>query len=103
MAPGSMAVLRRILDAARFCGARPAALDRTVDLARIGRLDEVVVESRVRSTQAILALAVAGDGDQQGMAGIAARAQPARDLEAVEARQADVEHDHVRVEDFQRS
>src|SRR6185436_4703157 len=79
-----------------------AALDRGLDLARVGRLDEVVVEAGRGGARAIFLLAVAGERDQQHVAGIAALAQLAGDRVAVETGQADVEHHHVRVEHLER-
>src|SRR5437868_462476 len=77
-------------------GRLAALLDRALDEARVGGLDEVIVEAGAERAVAVLALPVARERDEERVAGIAALAQLARDGVAVEAGQADVEHDDVR-------
>src|SRR4029077_9687850 len=62
----------------RRIGALASLLDRALDGARVGRLDEVVIEPGGDGALAILALPVARHGDEQRVAGIAALAQLAR-------------------------
>src|SRR5688572_33174259 len=62
----------------RVAGGIAAALDGGLDVARIGRLHEVIVEAGVGRLGAVFLLAVAGERDEEHMARVAAAAQLAR-------------------------
>ena len=68
-------------------------LDPAHQLAQPERLGQVVVGAELQADD-LVDLVVAGRQDEDRRLG-AGRAEPAQDLEAVDARQADVEHDEV--------
>src|SRR5262245_21257855 len=74
----------------RLAGDVAPALDRGLDFARIGGLDEVVVEAGRRGARPVFLLPVTRQGDEQHMAGVAPFAQLARHCIAVESGQPDV-------------
>src|SRR3954447_6890933 len=77
---------------------RPAPQQRAPpgqQLLALERLDEVVVGARVEPTHAVLERVAGGEHEDRDVAAVA---QPARHLDAVEARQAEVEHNGVGLE-----
>ena len=79
---------------------RPAGVDAPqqraqagVELAQRERLDEVVVGAGVEAVDAVVDRVARGEHEHRGA--VAGGAQPAADLEAVDARHHDVEHDRV--------
>ena len=62
----------------------------------VERLDEVMVEARFLRAAAVLVLAVAGDGDDDGVLAALFPPEPGRDLVAVHAGKPDVEQDEFR-------
>ena len=67
-------------------------------LLDVDGFDEVGGKSRARGLRAVLHLAVPGDGDEPGAPQPRVLREAARDLEAVDHRQAKVEQRDVRLE-----
>jgi len=65
---------------------------------RVDRLDQMVVEARRARPLPILGLAVTGERHQAHAAQLRRGADGARDVVAIDVRQADVEQHHVRAQ-----
>src|SRR5947209_7374879 len=74
-----------------------SAVQRRQELLRVGRLDEVTVETRLPGPADVLFLTVAGDGDQVDRGGGGVAAQRLSDRVAVHLRQPDVAEEDLRL------
>src|SRR5476649_1264577 len=74
--------------------------DQCTQLAEVGRLDQVVVETRLRGSLKMLLLAIPAMGNQQGVLLTRHRTYAASDLVAIHIGQAYIEQHHLRFELF---
>ena len=92
VAPQDDLARRQHLVLVALLGAAEDRLDPSRELARRERLGDVVVGAELEPRDAIGLLVARGEHDDRHLR---AGADPAADLEAVDARQADVEHDEA--------